>query len=510
MSRLTRITIMLAAFFALDKVVAFIRQVIIARQFGLSAELDSFNVANNVPDMLYALISGGALAIAFIPVLSEVLTKKGRPDAWKLFSRIANLGFLVTASFAVLVAIFADALVGWELGVAPGFDTPQQELVIQLMRLNLIGTIIFSISGLVMAGLQANQHFFLPALAPIFYNIGQIFGALILAPEEGFSIGGFTLPSFGLGVHGLVYGVIIGAFMHLAIQIPGLLRFKFRWTPGLGLKNEDVKSVLRLMGPRLITMLFIQLIFVVRDNLASRLAPGSVTALTYGWMIQQVPETLIGTAIGTALLPTLSEHMARQERERFHATIERAIQVLIAITIPVAAILSLSLRPFISTVFKFGVEGTGLMVLVTAGYLAGLTAHSIKEVAARSFYAQKNAVVPMITAGINLALYVLVGTQLYRLLDAPGISLTDSIVYTVEVVILVLLLNRHMISPVKITSPILRALLAAGLSAGAIVLIIRYLSPVLHPLMIGTISLLAGVLISIPLILKEIRLLIKL
>jgi len=95
MSHLTRITILLAVFFGLDKVLAFIRQIIIARQFGLSLELDAFNVANNIPDLLFALISGGALAVAFIPVLSEVIVKEGHTASWDLFSRIANLAFIV-------------------------------------------------------------------------------------------------------------------------------------------------------------------------------------------------------------------------------------------------------------------------------------------------------------------------------------------------------------------------------------------------------------------------------
>ena len=138
MSRLTRVTLMLAVLFAFDKALALLRQVIIARQFGLSPELDAFNAANNLPDLLFALISGGALAVAFIPVLTSILSKEGRNSSWLLFSRIANLAFLVTAFFSIVFALLADQLVGWELGIAPGFTTAQQDLVIRLMRLNLI------------------------------------------------------------------------------------------------------------------------------------------------------------------------------------------------------------------------------------------------------------------------------------------------------------------------------------------------------------------------------------
>ena len=116
LSRLSKVTLLLASFFFLDKILAFIRQILIARQFGFSSELDAFNVANNVPDFLFAAISGGALAIAFIPVLSEVLLKEGQRPSWDLFSRVANLAFLVTVVLALLVAILAKPLVKTEIG----------------------------------------------------------------------------------------------------------------------------------------------------------------------------------------------------------------------------------------------------------------------------------------------------------------------------------------------------------------------------------------------------------
>lgn len=510
LSRLTRVSLLLAGFFFLDKVLAFVRQVLIARQFGLSAELDAFNVANNVPDLLFALISGGALAIAFIPVLSEVLTRSGQKPAWLLFSRIANLAFLVTVVLAILVAIFAVPMVKAEIGIAPGFSLDQQNLVIRLMRLNLIATIIFSISGLVMAGLQANQHFLLPAMAPMFYNIGQIIGVTILSPSQGYTLGPVTLPALGLGVPGLVYGVIIGAVLHLAIQVPGLLKYHFKWSPSLNLLDPEVKKVLHLMGPRLLTMLFIQAIFLIRDNLASRLAAGAVTSLTYGWMIQQVPETLIGTAIGTALLPTLSEHFTRDEKQAFSETIEKALKVLLALTLPIAAVLGLGLKPLLGLAFDFGSEGTDLLSWVVAAFMLGLFGHSLKEVSARAFYARQNAWIPLITAGGNALLYAVLGALLYKPLGAPGIALTDSIVFSLEAVVLLILLVRVAGLNIRGGSSMLRAFMAF-LTAGLITLLgLRLLEPRVHPLLSGTIPMLLGFIASLPWIWREIKLLARL
>ncbi|MFA5836024.1 MAG: murein biosynthesis integral membrane protein MurJ [Bellilinea sp.] len=509
LSRVTRITFLLTGFFALDKVVGFVRQVVIARQFGLSAELDAFNVANNLPDLLFALISGGALALAFIPVLTEQLSHDGKPAAWDLFSKITNLAFLVTGALAIVVAIIAHPLVRWELGIAPGFNEQQQVLVTNLMRLNLFATLIFSISGLVMAGLQANQHFLLPAIAPLLYNIGQIFGAVILSPEQGYTFGPITLPALGLGVYGLVYGVIIGALLHLGIQIPGLLKYKFRWSPGLGLKTEPVRKVLRLMGPRLVTMFFIQLIFLVRDNLASRLEAGAVTALTYGWMLFQVPETLIGTAIGTALLPTLAEHVALERREEFQQSIERAVRVLVALTLPIAVILSFGLKPLLALAFGFDAAGTDLLMWITRAYLAGLLGQSLVEVFARSFYARQNALTPLAAAGFTLVLYIVLGTQLYRVLGVAGISLSDSIAFTAEAVLLLVLLNRKLIGSVKAGGSLLRAFLAAAAS-GAVVWLLMTVLGGQNPLLQSGVALTAGTLVAIPLVWPELRLILRL
>ncbi len=460
MSFLSRTSLLLVVFFGLDKGLGVLRQLLITRQFGFSPELDAFNAANNLPDMLFALISGGALAMAFIPVLAQVLTKDGRKAAWQLFSRIANMAFLVTGALALVFAAFAGPIV--RNVVTPGFSEAQKQLVIELMRLNLISTIIFSLSGLVMAGLQSNQHFLLPAMAPLLYNVGQIFGVLILAPDQGYTLAGITLPAFGLGVQGLVYGVILGAALHLGIQIPGLIVYQFKWTPSLSLNNPDVHKVLRLLLPRLLAIFSYQLTFMMRDYLASYLQTGSISSLTYGYMIYQVPETLIGTAIGTAMLPTLAEHFSRGEWEKFSKTIERAIQVLLALTLPAAVILALGLRPLLALAFNLDAAGTDLLVWVSRGFLFGLAGECLYEVASRSFYAQQNAVTPLIASGVNVVLATFFSVLLFRRFGAPGISLSISIAITIQALLLLIILVRKRILDLTIRPTLSRVLMGAA------------------------------------------------
>ena len=471
MKHVARSTIIVGIFFGLEKALGFVRNVIIARTFGLSAELDVFNAANNIPDLLFALISGGALAMALIPVLSEQLEKEHSKAAWELFSRIGNLLFFVTAGFSIIVAIFAKQLVSAKWGIVPGFDPVQQDLVAELMRLNLVATLLFSMSGLVIAGLQANQHFLLPALAPAMYDVGTLFGVLILVPDKGLSFGGLTLPAFGLGVHGLVYGTILGAILFFAVQIPGLIHFKFRWTPSIDIKDERVQQVIRLMLPRIGTVFSIQLIFIAQDNLASGLAAGAVTALVYGWLFMQVPESLIGTAIGTALLPTLSEQITRGENEAFKNSLSRTVRSILALTLPSAVLLSIGIEPLIG-ILGFGDSGTKLVVWTVRAYMAGLIGHSLNEVAVRAFYARQKAITPLIASAGTVVVFILLGLLLTPLLGAPGIGLANTLAFTAEAVLLLWLISKKYPGWLKFDKPILRIILAsAGSGALAYILI---------------------------------------
>jgi putative peptidoglycan lipid II flippase len=509
-SRLTRISLLLAVFFGVDKLLGVLRTIIIGRQFGLSEELDVFNAANNLPDLLFALISGGALAIAFIPVLSATLSKEGRESAWKLFSQVANLAFLVTGVLAILVALLAGPLVRGQLGIAPGFSPEQQDLAIQLMRMNLISTLIFSISGLVMAGLQANQHFLLPAIAPLLYDLGQIFGAIVLAPEEGLMLGRFQLPAFGLGIEGLVYGVIIGAGLHLLIQVPGLIKYKFHWSPKINFKDAHLKEVLRLMGPRLVSMVFIQLIFMARDNLASRLAVGSVTALSYGWWIQQVPETLMGTAIATALLPTLSNLAAEGEEAAFKDTIERSLRVMISLSLPLTVIISLVSLPLIQTAFGFSLGDAQMILWATQGYMIGLLGHSIVEVGVRSYYARQNAAIPMMVSFIGLAVYIGLALALMGPLAAGGIALANSLSYSIQALILVLTLNKRLPEHFRVGPSFLRGAIGAILGGAVSWLIFQGLNLPISALFLALGGAALGAVVAAIPIWKDLKLLVNL
>jgi putative peptidoglycan lipid II flippase len=505
LSQLTRTSFLLSFLFTFDKGLAFVKIMLFNRIVGLEG-MGIFGASNNLPDYLSALLSGGALGMAFIPVLREYLDRKGRAAAWGLFARIINLTFLVTAAVSVIIILFSKPLV--RLVIVPYFSPDKQALTSSLMRLDLLAILLFSISGLVMSGLQANKHFLLPALAPIFYNLGQIFGVTILTPGQGLHIGAITLPSFGLGLYGMVYGVIIGAGLHLLIQVPGLIHFGFKWKPIIGIHKPEVQRVLILLWPRVLTMASIQAYFVTRDSLASRFGGSGVGALNLGWTIEQVPETIIGTAIAIALLPTLAEFINGKQPDAFRNTVNRALRVMLALSLPAAVLLAIATRPLVSAFFGYETTQLNLVTFCTWAFLGGLLGDAWLETAVRSFYANQNTRTPLIAAIIQVISFILLGRLFSSWIGLPGLPLAAAITFTFQAIILLIIQNRKFPGLLNMEGTWIRSLLA-GIIGGLVALGGMSILPFSLPIT-AILALLCGLMAALPFIWKEFRLLLHL
>jgi len=242
---------------------------------------------------------------------------------------------------------------------------------------------------------------------------------------------------------------------------------------------------------------------VMQDNLASRLDVGSVTALAYGWLIMQVPETIIGTALGTALLPTLSEFFAKGDDDQFETSIHRAIRILLALNIPITVLMMVGIRPLVQIAFNFDPAGTDLVVWAARAYLVGLVGHSLLEIGARSFYARQNPRIPLLAAVISTASFFLLSILLFQLLGASGIGLSNSLAFTIEAIFLLFLLSRQFPKILKQKDLLLRVAIGSLLGG-----LLTYASLQLLPLspILGTIVALSiGSLAIIPFIRPELK-----
>jgi putative peptidoglycan lipid II flippase len=258
-------------------------------------------------------------------------------------------------------------------------------------------------------------------------------------------------------------------------------------------------------------MFGIQLIVIARDNMASRLDQvGAVTSLTYGWMIMQVPETLLGTAIATAMLPTLAEYAARADWSEFHLAVEKALRVLIALTIPVAAVMAAGINPLVRAAFGFDAETSALVTWTTRAYLLTLTGFSIQEIAARSFYARKEPMFPLYAVILRLVLFIGIGIlaiTYFRGIGAPVIAFAE-IALLIESIVLFSWLSKRTHQPLRVWSAVFKGLAAALLGGVIAYLVALYLpgSAVLTAL----VGMIAGGLVALPFIWSEIKLLLKL
>jgi putative peptidoglycan lipid II flippase len=252
-------TVMLA--FLFTQLIGLLRGVLILRAFGAGAETDSFNAANRVTELLFNLMAGGALGSAFIPTFTGLLAREERARAWKLASSIANLLLVALTCVALVAYFFAPQIVRHGLYVlSPGESIGQEALTVSLLRILLPSVVIFGLSGLVMGILNAHQRFWLPAIAPAMYSLGQIAGVLLL-PQS-------------WGIQRLAYGALLGALLHLLVQLPSLLRLNGRYSPALGLRMTEVRQVMVLMGPRVLGVAVVQLNFIVNTIIADDDAPG--------------------------------------------------------------------------------------------------------------------------------------------------------------------------------------------------------------------------------------------
>jgi putative peptidoglycan lipid II flippase len=261
------------------------------------------------------------------------------------------------------------------------------------------------------------------------------------------------------------------------------------------------------MAPRIGSLFFIYLVLIyIPDNIASRLPTGSVTALVYGWLIMQVPETLIGTAIGTALLPTLSEQFVRQESEILAGILNRALRVILAFTLPVSALIAVGIEPLIE-LFGFDQGGTALVVWTARAFLAGLAGHALLEIAARGFYSRQDALTPLWSSALMAVIFTVLAVILASRLGSPGIALANALAFTGQALLLLYLLHTRTPGVLQLNTTLLRAGLAAVIGGGTVYILLQL---PFSSLPLSLAAMLIGGLLALPFIWPEIKLVVKL
>ena len=413
-----------AAGFLGSRLLGVLRSVAIADAFGTSPELSAYLVAFRLPDLVFQLMAGATLGSAFIPTFVRLFTKASEEAAWRLASSILNLVLLATIVFAVLGFLLAPTLVPV---IAPGLgeETGRQEelrsLAVDLTRLMMLSPILFAVSGMFMATLNARHHFLFPAIAPLVYNLSIIVGALAFDD-----------------VQALAASVVVGAALHLAVQVPALVAVGMRYHPIAQWGDATVREVGRLMAPRVLGLAAFQFNLFITIFFASTVSDEAISAVSYAWLLMMAPLGLFGMAISTAVFPTLAEQAAG-DRGELRRTLEQSLRLILFLTIPAAVGLMILSKPLVAFLFERGAftqTSTDLTQAALLFYAIGLFAHAAIEILSRGFYALSDTRTPVAFAVVALVTNLILSAILVGPFEVRGLALAVSLATILEAALL--------------------------------------------------------------------------
>lgn len=384
----------------ISRILGFLRDVLIARIFGAGMASDAFFVAFRIPNLLRRLFAEGAFSQAFVPILAEYKNRRTEEETRNLIDHVATL-LAVALCIVTLLGVFAAPLIIYIS--APGFSVDQEKFALTIDLLRITFPYILFISFVALAGgiLNTYSKFSVPAFTPVLLNLSFIGCALWLAPL------------LDPPVLALAWAVFIGGILQLAFQVPFLLRIKR--LPRLRLKFGDTGAwrVLKLMGPAVFGVSIGQISMLINTIFASLLVTGSVSWLYYADRLMEFPAGLLGVALGTILLPSLSRHFASHSSENYSRLLDWGLRLTIILTLPAAAALALLATPLIATLFYHGAftaEDVWMTRQALIAYSIGLLGLILVKVLAPAFYARQNIKTP-----VKIAVVTLIATQLMNL-----------------------------------------------------------------------------------------------
>lgn len=424
----------------LGQIIGMVRTIIVAGSFDAGTLLDPYYAANRVPETLFLLVAGGALSSAFIPTFTGFLVKNDRKSAWHLASAVGNLAGLTLSIMALVAAIFAPQIVRFFLASGFSGDPAREQLTVHLLRIMLPSAVLFGLSGLLMAILNSHQKFLIPALATSMLSIGIIFGVVFLAPT--------------LGVDGLAWGVLLGAVLHLLVQVPSVLRLEgSSYQPTLGLANPAVREVVRLMGPRILGIAVVQINLWVNTWLAAWMVKGSVTSLNLAFSLMLTPLAIIAQSIATAAMPTFSAQVARNQIDAMRASLSATLRGVLLLALPASLGLMLLCQPIVSMLYehgKFSHQYATMTAWALLWFGAGLVGHSFLEILSRAFYAFHDTKTPVVIGasamGLNIIFSFTFSALFYKLGWIPlgGLALANSLATALEATALFVIMRRQL------------------------------------------------------------------
>lgn len=419
-----------AAAYAVSRVLGMVREIVIAARFGTGATYDAYVAAFRIPDLLFFLVMSGAFGSAFIPVFGGYLAR-GEPErAWRLANALLTYAVVTLLIAAQLIFLFAEPLITGV--IAPELPPDSQATAVNLTRLLLLSPLLLGLGAAGRGMLEAHDAFTLPAVAPILYNLGIIFGAIALAPVA--------------GVYGLAAGVILGAAGHVAIQFAALRRRGLRIRPSLSRRTEGLGEVARLMAPRVAGQAASQANLIVMTNFASRLGAGRISALNYAQHLVLLPHGIFALSLSTVIFPRMARQYELGRLDELKGTLHRALGPLMFLSIPAAVGLFAFRVSIVQVAFQYGsftAQSTALVAEAVGYFALGLPARAAVEPFTRAFYAMHDTRTPLLVSLLAIVANIGLSALLAPRLGHGGLALSIALTGTARMVILLALLSRR-------------------------------------------------------------------
>ena len=359
------------------------RDRIFARTFGVGSELDAYNAAFQLPELALDVLVAAGLTAPFVPVFTTI-RRSDAAAAARFAQTVLTLAVLVMGGASLVLLILAPETIGL---IAPGFDAENRARYLDLFRIMLLTPVIFAASIALGEMLVAERRFLTYALAPILYNVGIAGGTFLLHGQ--------------LGIRAAAIGAVAGACLHLGIRVIGIARSPIRIRPRLDLRMPAVHEFLRLMAPKMASQPIEPLTFLYFNNVASTLAAGSVTALSFARNFQSVPVSLVGVAIAVAAFPGLSAAWAADDRTEFRRQVRISALTIAGLTILATGALVI-IGPLAIEILlgggAFDAEAVRRTSLVLASLALTTPFEALGHLFARALYATHNTLLPVLAS----------------------------------------------------------------------------------------------------------------
>lgn len=426
--KLARAAGLLMIITVLSKVVGFLRESLIASAFGATYQTDAYNVAIIVPSMIYGLF-GGAISTTFIPILNESLAKKGKEDALKFANSVLNILFIFSFFLFILGWLFSTQLVGF---IAPKFRGETYKLAVSLTQLSVINIIFITFNSGFEAILQSLGEFVVPSLSGFVTSLPIIV---------------YILLGTSFGIRGLTIIVIAGTFAQVLLQIPWLIKNKYKFSFKINLKDERLKRMLFLIGPVLLGSGVSQINTLVDRNMASGLPEGSIASMNYANVISNMLYSIFIVTIVTVIYPTLAKESDIENRNKFKYLIAKAINTISLIVLPATFGVMILRVPIIEVLYKRGAFDTRAVNMTSYALLylcLGLLFIGIRDILSKAFYALQDTKTPMFNAIIGIVINIAVNLTLVKKMGIGGLALGTSL----STIVCTLLLTRDIIKKI--------------------------------------------------------------